>query len=266
MANGKKSIKGGRVPFRSDTGLARLDLLAILFVVLILSTLIFLRFVGKGSRTAQCAQNLKVLSQLMHDYAAEHNDSLPPASIEEAGIAWDMQIAPYLPERRRKRGFETFFCCPADAWERTRPRSYAMPLHDMSAGNWPPGEGNKTGVGLVWNTAQIKERLGSKSSEILSTKSWASLPLVRLSSITSPADTAILTELFDRENNLKSTQKATVTSPMEQLRVVAGRKNEFHASRFNHLMADGHVELLSVLQTGSLDGTDGIWSINKGKK
>jgi prepilin-type processing-associated H-X9-DG protein len=38
---------------------------------------------------------------------------------------------------------------------------------------------------------------------------------------------------------------------------------KFHGGRFNYLMIDGHVELLSPLQTGSFDGTSGIWSLKE---
>ena len=51
-------------------------------------------------------------------------------------------------------------------------------------------------------------------------------------------------------------QKDGLRTPAEQQR--------FHLGRLNYLMVDGHVELLSPLQTGSFDGTAGIWTVKKG--
>ena len=42
--------------------------------------------------------------------------------------------------------------CPADVGDRSR--TYAMPQHDMSSANWPPGPENRTGVGLWWSCWQ----------------------------------------------------------------------------------------------------------------
>ncbi len=248
----------------SVKGFTQMDLMVTIIVVAGLIGWFGLTHTGERARIAKCAQNLNVLGGLMQDYANDHGSSLPPASVERPLIAWDMQIAPYLRPSQVKTGIDPFFLCPSDHLDRRRPRSYAMSAHDMAPANWPPGPDNETGVGLSWNNDNIKQLLGDKAVESVAKDNSDSLALVKLSWLPAPADTIVLTELIDPDNNLKGIGKTTVSSPEEQQATLRGDTSGFHNGKFNYLMADGHVELLSSLQTGSLDGNSGIWTIGKG--
>ena len=129
----------------------------------------------------------------------------------------------------------------------------------MSPDNWPPGQESATGVGLVWNK-QTALLLLDKDALLKP----ESLPTVKLSSVPVPADTLLLTELIAPDNVLGGNQRTTVFSPSQQQRFLKDSGAYFHHDRFNYLMVDGHVELLSPLQTGSIDGHRGIWTIKKG--
>jgi prepilin-type processing-associated H-X9-DG protein len=248
----------------SKKAFTQIDLIVTIIVVLALVGWFGMSYTGERARMAKCAHNLKFLGQLTQDYANEHAGSLPPARVQQPQIAWDMQIAPYLRPNQVKSGIDPFFLCPSDHLERGRPRSYAMTAHDMTAANWPPGPDNETGVGLSWDNENIKQLLGDKAAESVAKGNSDALALVKLSWLPSPADTVVLTELIDRDNLVKNIQKATVSSPTEQQAPFDDTTASFHYGRFNYLMADGHVEALSALQTGTLDGSDGIWTISKG--
>ena len=247
----------------SAAGFSRLDLLVSVAGVLLLAGWLGLNLTGERARTAKCLHNLKFLGQLTQDYANDNGGSLPPASIQQPMIAWDMQIAAYIHPNQVKSGIDPFFVCPSDHLARPRPRSYAMTAHDMTSANWPPGPGNVTGVGLSWDNDNIKQWLGNKALESVAKGNSDSLALVRLSWLPVPADTVVLTEWIDPDNNLKGIRQATVSSPEEQSAALANAAASFHHGKFNYLMADGHVESLSLLQTGTLDGSGGIWTISK---
>ena len=247
----------------SEDAFTRIDLIVSIIVVLSLAGWLLFNLTNERGRIAKCAHNLKFLGELTQDFANEHNGCLPPASIEQPGLAWDMQIAPYLRPNQVKAGIDPFFICPSDPVNRGRPRSYAMTSHDMTPANWPPGPENQTGVGLVWSNDEIRRLLGGKATEAMTKNNFDMLALVKLSWLPAPADTVILTEFMHPDNNLKGVNRSTVSSPTEQQAVFNEKMPPVHQGKFNYLMADGHVELLSLLQTGTLDGRGGIWTISK---
>lgn len=252
----------------SEQAFTRLDLMVCVFAAFMLAGWFGSGHLGERGRIARCANNLAFLGQLTQEYANDHVGSLPPASIESKQLAWDMQIAPYLAPGQVKNGIDPFFLCPSDHLSRPRPRSYAMSAHDMARENWPPGSDNDTGVGLVWNNDGIKRLLG-EGAVTNATANIDSLAMVKLSSIPAPADALLYTDFIHRDNNLKGVKRAVVPSPGEQLESFKGDGTQFHRGRFNYLMVDGHVELLSPLQTGSSGGYDagehhGIWTIKAG--
>jgi prepilin-type processing-associated H-X9-DG protein len=262
ISSGKTCAASNRFFQRAFT---RLDLMAGMAVVLILIGWFGFSYLGEQGRIAKCAKNLALLGQLTQEYANDHAGSLPPASIESKQLAWDMQIAPYLAPSQVKNGMDPYFLCPSDHLNRSRPRSYAMAAHDMTRENWPPGSDNETGVGLVWNNDSLKRLLGEKAITNV-VANLDSLAMVKLSSISAPADTLLYTDLIHRDNELKGIKRAAVPSPGEQLEAFNGDGSRFHRGRFNYLMLDGHVEWLSPLQTGSSGGYDagphhGIWTI-----
>lgn len=257
-APGHQSIETGKAAF------TRADLVCCIFVTCLLVGCFGFKHTGERARMVTCAHNLKLLGQLTQLYANDHNHGLPPATVDASRIAWDMQIAPYLTPTQTKNGFDFYFQCPSDTLARRRPRSYAMIEHNMKPENWPPGPENHTGVGLVWNNSRIKDLAGDKALDALKKDNFEPLSLVKMSWLPAPADTAVLTELVHRDNNLKGIAKATVLSTEEQRAPFEGNAHKFHDGKYNYLMADGHVELLSPLETASLDGSEGIWTIAKG--
>lgn len=250
------------IPAYAERAFTRVDMLVLIGLVLLLSSWFGLGRIGERGRIAKCAANLAVLGQAMQSFGSDRGDALPPASIDPQRIAWDAQIAPYLPRNRVKNGIEPLFLCPSDHLAHSRPRSYAMSAHDMRTENWPPGPDNATGVGLVWNEENIQRLLGEQAVTTAATN-VDFLTMVKRSSISSPADTMVLTERINSGNNLKDTRMAAISSPGQQFEQLINDKTRIHYGRFNYLMLDGHVELLSPLKTGVASGTRNIWSISK---
>ena len=265
LANASQTHKRVRLAKRMAAAFSRTDLLAGMAVVVLLAALFALKFTGERSRIASCKHNLRILGDAMQDYASSEGDSLPPASIAKLGLAWDAQILPHLPSKVVRNGIDRAFQCPSDKVPRSRPRSYAMSAHNMSVEDWPPGPDNKTGVGLVWDANSMNRLLDDQEAASAETDK-DSLAMVKLSGIPSPADTVYLTEAINGNNNIKEIRSAAVSGSGAQMGGLrtAAEQQRFHLGRLNYLMLDGHVEALSPLQTGSLDGNAGIWSVKKG--
>jgi len=247
---------------RAQWAFTRLDMMVLLGLVVLLAAWFGVGRIGERGRIAKCSTNLAFLGQAMESFANDHGDALPPASIDPQRIAWDMQIAPYLPRNLVANGIEPAFQCPSDQLAHARARSYAMSAHDMQSENWPPGPANATGVGLVWNKENIQRLLGEPAVKTAATN-VDFLAMVKRSSIQSPADTLVLTERISSGNNLKDTGMAAISSPGQQFEQLINDKTRIHGGRCNYLMLDGHIELLSPLQAGTLFGSRKIWNISK---
>jgi prepilin-type processing-associated H-X9-DG protein len=250
------------------------DLLAAIAVAALLAGWFGFNRLGERGRIARCARNLAVLGQAMHGSAHDHNGGLPPAGMETPETTWDIELVPYAapqlgqsksPTANRQliKSIASSYLCPSDSVKRDRPRSYSMPAHDMKPENWPPGPGNSTGVGLWWSRQAVRNQLGDDADEEAQGNRDI-LPAISLSDIPHPADTLLLTELIQRDNRLASASQVRVASAEDQRAAFRGDLSRFHGGRFNYLMADGHVELLTPLQTGSISGSAGIWSVRKG--
>jgi prepilin-type processing-associated H-X9-DG protein len=133
-----------------------------------------------------------------------------------------------------------------------------MSSHNMAAENWPPGPENTTGVGLWWDSYGMDSLLGHEPQNL------DELALVKLSWFQDPANTLLLTEYPLANNRLGHVDDVRVGSPGDQASGLLVGLPKIHYGRFNYLMADGHVELLTGLQTGGIGGSSGIWSIKKG--
>ena len=77
----------------------------------------------------------------------------------------------------------------------------------------------------------------------------AALPCFRLNMIPAPADTLLLTEQVRTNNIAFAFTGATIRSPSEYVDKNDIDPEQIHGGRFNHLMVDGHVELLKPEQT-----------------
>jgi len=233
-------------------------------VTLLLACFGLSRF-GERGRTAKCAANLVVLGQAMQGFSNDHGDTLPPAIVAPQDITWDAQIAPYLPRNLVENGMDPLFHCPSDRLPHARARSYTMSAHNMRNENWPLGPENATGVGLIWNPESISRLLGESVVRSAATNTDC-LAMLKRSAIPSPANTVVLTELISSDNNLKGLRwsvigdAADTSGAGQQLeQVMHTNKARIHDGRYNYLMLDGHVELLSPLQAGALK----IWNISK---
>lgn len=248
----------------NEHAFSRVDLFAVIVLAAFLSFWFGSRHLGERGRIIRCAGNLAMLGKAMQNYANDHNDMLPPAqiSLQKASIGWDSKIFAYVKPSstetgniRKKR--EQLFVCPSDpAIHQGAPRSYAMPANDMSPANWPPGPNSATGVGLWWDSNTTSMLLGDDA-----TNHPESLPGVKLSALPLPDDTLALTEFIDNQNVMGGINQTVVWGVVQQQGYFKGRTTDFHHGRFNYLMADGHVELLSPLQTGATDRAAGIWSM-----
>jgi prepilin-type processing-associated H-X9-DG protein len=256
-----------RPPVCRKDAFSRLDLLFLiggLAVVLIVGWL-GLAVARERVRTSRCARNLGLLGEGMQSYTETHQQSLPPALVwtPELKTAWDTRLMTVLNSTSGKEDTRpALFVCPSDIVRRDSPRSYAMARHDMRPENWPPGPDNITGVGLAWTAGLIAKYLPeSKNAE---GPTIDELSLVKVSMIRAPADTLLLSELISAENKFRSTAQPGVEGAAKQQECLKERRSTFHGGRLNYLMVDGHVERLSALETGALEGAGGIWTIKPG--
>jgi prepilin-type processing-associated H-X9-DG protein len=246
-------------------------LLAVILVLVAVSVRagISLSRSGESKRVAQCAANLSALGKAMHDYAHANNNALPAAGMDLGGVksSWDTKLFEYLKPGLAKSDNDEllevvpqFYVCPSDNTAHTGlPRSYAMGGNDMSPEQWPPGRNSATGVGLWWDKRTVLSLLDEDALE-----NPDLLPAVRLLDVPAPGDTVLVTEFIGGDNLLRGNRMTSVLGTSQQRQNLRDGGARFHFGKFNYLMVDGHVEALSPLQTGSFDGTAGIWSLKKG--
>lgn len=281
-------------------GFTRVELGVVVAVVTVVALvgLAAVRYWGEARQTGVCRGNLKTLHQAMGAYAADHHGVLPPAAVTIRPFkpaSWDVMIKDYIrpnllvansvaAERVHDRAIAHLFRCSRDLIERSggaRPRSYAMPKHDMAPANWPPGAENATGVGLWWvpqpaaqpptnhtHPAAFKPP-PPKRLPALGTNGPAQL---RWASVADPQDTLLLTENIRQENVLWKVPHAAISTTEEQLAFAGRAQQGIHRGKFNYLMVDGHVEtLLPELTVGHVGESGGnakthmgIWTIRAG--
>jgi prepilin-type processing-associated H-X9-DG protein len=268
---------------RNDQAFTRVDLLAIMVVVLLPAGWLGFNHLGERGRIAQCTRNLQILGRGMQSFANDHGSALPPAGVEQLTTTWDTELLYYLqpisanassPGAKKQAGSSEpsiagRFFCPSDPIKRDRPRSYAMSEYDMKHDCWPPGPNSTTGVGLAWNKDNLSLLLGAEVARKIEEhnsheRPLDALALVKFDWIPDAANTLLLTESLYPGNRLGDTYRTTTWCVNEQLDGIKDSGSHFHNGRFNYLMADGHVELLTPFQAGSRDGSMGIWTIKKG--
>jgi prepilin-type processing-associated H-X9-DG protein len=270
LLNGRRNFRQLKKLPASERAFSRIDLLAVIFTVLLLGGWVTMTHYGESGRMARCVGNLAALGKAMHGYANDNGGALPAGGINlgKTQASWDLKLYPYLEPGLAKANsdqlFDTaprFYFCPSDKAPRKKkntPRSYAMAGNDMSPQHWPPGPDSPTGVGLWWDKQTVLALLDEDALQ-----KPELLPVVKLSDVSAPADTLLLTEFIDPNNTMGSIQQTTVLGTSQQMQFFKHGDPQFHHGKFNYLMVDGHVEALSPLQTGSFDGSAGIWSIKK---
>jgi prepilin-type processing-associated H-X9-DG protein len=251
------------------------DLIAIMVVLVVFGGWFAFQHTGERGRIAQCTSNLKTLGEAIQSFANEHQNELPAANINMGELnSWDMMLTPYLNPKlaTAKSVYEKnqllppaqiYFFCPSDPVKRTNPRSYAMGGRDMHYG-WPPTSDDRTGVGLFWDAGTVSILHDNELAES-ATKNPDLLPRMKQSLLQDPANTLLLTELIGEDNSLRRGALTRVFEVNDQRKSFNGDVSHFHHGKFNYLMNDGHVELLTGQQTLGGDGQSGnIWTINAG--
>jgi len=261
--------RDGRAPGRQPGGFTRVDLVVGVGVVLGLMAWLGWAFLGENGRRARCAGNLAAIGRAMQGYAGDHGGMLPPASVNVGKVqtTWDLTIVPFLvPGQGADNNSQLavtvprFYACPSDHLAHSGTiRSYSMGNNDMTLQNWPPGPHAATGVGLTWDKASVSRLLGDDALQ-----QPEALPGVKLSAIPDPANTVLVAEMIAPDNTLGKFPWATVSGSGRLGQALPDGGASFHGGRFNYLMVDGHVEPLSTLQAGAVDGQAGIWTIKEG--
>ena len=254
---------------RRAGGFTRLDLATVVGLALLLGSWIGYSYLGERGRVARCTGNLNALGKAMHNYAGEHDEMLPPAAVnvEKYQTTWDLEVFTYLKpglatesNTKLAQAVPHYFACPSDRLPHSGTmRSYAMSSNDMTIQNWPPGADSATGVGLNWDKQTVSRLLNEDALKVPKL-----LPGIKLADILAPAETVLLAEMIAPDNVLGKVQLASVSGTFQQRQSLPDGGAKFHYGRLNYLMVDGHVEWLSALQTGALDGKAGIWTLKKG--
>ena len=92
------------------------------------------------------------------------------------------------------------------------------------------------------------------------------LPALKRTILPAPAETLLLTEFMTAGNTMGNVFCTRLWGVNEQ-EPVFKQAPRLHYGRFNYLLADGHVDLLTKLQTGGGGGNEspsGIWTIKAG--
>jgi hypothetical protein len=154
----------------------RTDLICVLALVAMLLGLAGFRLTGERGRIARCAGNLQKLGTAMHQFASEHEDGLPAATIVPGGLEWDVRLKPYLrpdlvvansayAKRELGEAVAPIYACPSDRIARAKPRSYAMSHCDVVNVGWPVNADSATGLGIWWGRIPSKASWGMRPGQ-----------------------------------------------------------------------------------------------------
>ena len=219
--------------------------------------------------------------------------------------SWDDYLSRYLgvnysdhdklmPSINRTNGLRIILC-PADKvpnavvgtaanpLDLAQRRTYAMPEHNMgqltiggrapATGDWPPGSGNRTGIGLSYDFADARINVWSGDSTPATYVAGRAQPqaALREGQLLETSGTIYFTERVHNANIQGRIQQAAIPNAQPAQHIQAGNgvdEGSFHNKRFNYLMVDGHVPQLPPLQTLGT-GTNrahqtGMWSIAAG--
>lgn len=272
----------------SKAAFTRTGLIVVIAVVGVLSGLavVMLNKTKEKTITSRCAANLASVGVGMLQYARDHTGNLPPGSIlynSQDQFTWDTFIKSYL-KAPNDQGKEELLLCPEDPFGHQRPtggkemrlglvmphRSYAMPVHNMAPGNWPPGPKNATGVGLIWNFGMDGNK--PPPARIYNFADTNRQAAVNLSMIPDPGDTLMVTEQIHSKNFPWKFPQAVIWQPAGHIETNAVPAGKFQGGKINYLSVDGRVQTLFPRQTlgfgGGLEAKgftpSGMWTIKPG--
>jgi prepilin-type processing-associated H-X9-DG protein len=215
-------------------------------VTLILVAIPSANWIRYKTKESACLANLRQLGMAMSLYETSNDGRLPFAFIEYSEskfVSWDRLISS---SGSSGSNIRNLLRCPSDtipANGAAPRRTYAMPKHSMDQWNWPPAPGNATGVGLWWSPR------GRWHAALANVNSSNSVPSMRADLISAPAMTALLTEQAQRYNVEFSYAGAAIDGPASHLDTKILTASQYHGGKFNYLMVDGHVRLLSPLES-----------------
>ncbi len=282
---------------RCRAAFARSDLVTLMAclgvgLLLLWSLLLAGRSWRRSSTAGTCLANLAAIGKAVQMYATDNRDKLPYAGIrtpEGKQWSWDDLLSRHLGETRSASQLESatpdapmkVLRCPADKDDLINPhharggahrRTYAMPRHDMTSANWPPGPGNSTGVGLFWDVTR-------DSTFPLSARRWRHVKAGGLLDvrdaqasfiapmISQPARTMAMTEHVHTNNIIGNALEASILNATEHIHIrTPMTEARFHGGRFNYLFLDGHAETLTPLSTLGANPSpayqSGMWTVN----
>ena len=281
-----------------------IELLVVIAIIAILAGLL-LPALGKAKmkgQTALCTSNLKQIGLAMHSYIADNSGKIPYAGLRQPGwnpdISWDdlmnKELGGNYTQAQLNSAGPPFniklnvLRCPSDKlaladyaaarWQ----RSYGMPRHNMGtvsiggagplAGDWSPGPGNATGIGLNWNNyaggSAAPDPRWDPADAVGTGESASHQASLRASALNDAAGTIAFSELIHSQNIGGCNDAYLISAASSHLGTGAPKSKDFHNNRFNYLQCDGSVALLAPDKTlgasTNLTRQSGMWTIRAG--
>ena len=236
-------------------GFTLIELLTVIAIIGILAA-ILIPTVGKvrsTARTTKCLSNLRQIGTAAALYSNDNRNFLVPAGLDNApGFtgdgSWDRWLHPYLQQEKSNQVGETIIYCPSDDRAVANIASGMARTYSMNRNN-PVGDAVYGGGGVSNVYASGYGGNGKKR--------------VKFNDVPDPSRTIYFTERPDGSNFKGNYSGSIIDTPDQQLSTTAPNQPNLHGGKFNYLMVDGSVKLLSPLETfgtGTSSAPKGYWT------